>query len=200
MYSKMAGFRLSEDGQARAGTAREASNMSREYPDWVNPWKAAEGNRRFAGTIPLRNMSRLKPLLADDQGEARFEAQFTRDALGWATIQLDVRAELPLVCQASLERYDEPVSRSSLLAVAKDPEQQDELPEHYEATLAEDGRLVFLDLVQDELILAVPQVPRKPGLEEVRFSTDPDGVQAGEDEEQKRPFAALGDLLKGGRE
>lgn len=173
--------------------------MSREYPDRVNPWKAAEGKRRFAGTIPLRKMGRLRPLLAAAEGEARFEALFERDALGWATVQLEVSAKLPLVCQASLERYEEPVSRTSLLAVLGGPERQDELPEHYEATRAEDGQLVFLDLVQDELILAVPQVPRKPGLEAVRFSTDPDDVQAGEDDELKRPFAALGDLLKGRR-
>lgn len=173
--------------------------MSREYPDWVNPWKAAEGNRRFAGTIPLRNMSRLTPLLASDEGEAEFEAHFARDALGWATVQLDVSAKLPLICQASLERYDEPVSRSSLLAVVENPEQQDELPEHYDAARVEEGRVVFLDLVQDELILAVPQVPRKPGLEEVRFSTDPEEDLSDQDEEHNRPFAALGELLKGRR-
>jgi uncharacterized protein len=173
--------------------------MSREFPDWVNPFKAADGNRRYSGTIALHRMARLRPLLASDEGSVRFEAVFSRDALELATVRLSVVADLTLLCQASLEPYSEPVSRSSQLVVTEGPEQDEGLPEDYEPARVEDGQLVFLELVQDELILAIPQVPRKPGLGDVVYSTDPEADAAAAPAEHNRPFASLDALLKGGR-
>jgi uncharacterized protein len=170
--------------------------MSREFPDWVNPLKAAEGNRIYRGTIALSNMTRLVPMLTRDSGEVAFEAAFFRDRLGFAVLNLKVSAQLTLTCQASLETYLESVERDSMLAVIVDLKEQDELPGHYEAVLIESGRLEFLSLVQDELILAVPQVPRKPGLEEVQYSTDPKEDFEHLSEEPNKPFAALGALLQ----
>ena len=170
--------------------------MSREFPDWVSPWKAAEGNRIYQGTIALAKMSRLVPLLSAPEGEASFEARFARDGLGFATIRLEVSADLPLVCQASLESYQQPVERISTLAAILDLEDQDRLPGHYDAVWVESGRIEFLELVQDELILAVPQVPRKPGLEQVKYSTNPDAEIDEPPEDPNKPFAALGALLQ----
>lgn len=173
--------------------------MSREFPDWVNPWKAAEGNRIYRGTIALAKMNRLAPLLAGTEGEVEFSATFSLDGMGWTTVDLEVRANLPLVCQASLERFLLPVERKTTLAVIGDLRDQDRVPGHYEATWTETGQLVFLEIVQDELILGIPQVPRKPGTGEIQYSTDPDEEQELRSEERNRPFAALGDLIRGER-
>lgn len=170
--------------------------MSREFPDWVNPWKAAEGNRIYRGTVALARMDRLSPMLADTRGEAGFEARFARDELGFTTISLDVSASLPLICQASLERFELDVRRNSRLAVIELLNEQDRLPGHYEAVWAESGQVVFLELIQDELILEVPQVPRKPGMEEVLYTTDPQPGDAAQEQQQNNPFAALGDLMR----
>ena len=170
--------------------------MSREFPDWVNPWKAAEGNRIYRGTIALTKMNRLCPLLADAEGEAQFEAGFMRDGLGFTTISLEVNTQLPLICQASLERFKLVVERKTTLAAIEDVEDQDKLPGHYEACWVKSGQVEFLELIQDELILAVPQVPRKPGRGSVRYSTDPDEAPEPVADEQNRPFAALGDLMR----
>ena len=172
--------------------------MSREIPDWVNPWKAAEGNHVYRGTMALGKMSRLKPLLALAEGEAKFEATFAMVGKRLATLQLAVEADLPLRCEASLELYLHPVSRRSFLAVVEDDAGQD-IAGDYETTRVESGQLVFLDVVQDELILEVPQVPRKPGLKRVRYTTDP-----GDDYEQRagrpgKPFAELGALMRNER-
>ena len=170
--------------------------MSREFPDWVNPWKAAEGNRIYRGTIALAKMKRLEPMLAAQNGEASFEARFSRDRLGFAVILLNVEASLPLICQVSLEPYEQPVERSTSLVVLSEADDQEQLPGHYEAVQAESDRLEFMELVQDELILSVPQVPRKPGLEELRYSTDPEEDYSRLSGEQNKPFAALAGLLQ----
>ncbi len=180
--------------------------MSREYPDWVDPWKAAEGRRQFAGTIPMERMGRLRPLLDGPAGKAGFSARFAYDAEGWAVIRIEVSAELPLICQRSLKRYLEPVKRQSVLAVLRTLEEEAELPGHYEPVLAEQGRLALQDLVEDELLLGVPQVPRDPAVEMVRFSAgaaeaaEPVGRQAAPDAggnpPTRKPFEGLAEQLK----
>lgn len=191
--------------------------MSREFPDLLNPWKAADGRRSFEGTMPLQRMRRLAPLLApsessggetaDGVGEAdsgapwnpvRFRADFAHDGQGYTTVELWVEAELPLVCQRSLRPYLEPVKRHTLLAVVERAEEQDVLPEHYEPVLVEEGRMALLEVVEDELLLAVPEVPRNPAVAEVELSTDtaPRKPGKGRAEPTRRPFAGLADLLK----
>ena len=172
--------------------------MSREYPDWISPERAAEGKRVFSGTIPLARMKRLAPLLEDASGEAAFTAAFSTDIDGRVIIDLRVKAALPLVCQASLEVYDEIVKRSSELAVIEHESEQVDLPENYEPVATENGRLAIAMLVEDELLLGLPQVPRKPGLEWVEYSTGGQlpGDDSAKSESRKKPFAVLGDMLK----
>ena len=175
--------------------------MSREYPDWISPGRAAEGKRIFSGTIPLVRMKRLAGHLVDTTGEASFTASFRNDLEGRIIVDLQVEAALPLVCQASLEVYDEPVNRSSELAVLDDEREQENLPENYEPVLTENGRLAVARLVEDELLLALPHIPRKPGLQKVEYSTGGttltnEGLREGA---RKKPFAALQDLLKQGK-
>ncbi|MDH3901860.1 MAG: YceD family protein, partial [Xanthomonadales bacterium] len=200
LYFWVSGFHCA--GKVRTmggiGLVKDCEAMSREYPDWISPNRAAEGKRIFSGTIPLARMKRLAELLVNAQGEASFSAAFRMDLEKRIVIDLQVEAALPLICQASLEVYDEQVSRRSELAVIEEDGEQFELPEDYEPVQTENGRLAFVSLVEDELLLALPQIPRKPGLKEVDYST---GGQTGKEESlsegsRKNPFSALQDMLK----
>ena len=174
--------------------------MSREFPDIVDPWKVAEGRKSFRGTMPLKRMPRLKELLVPENGagEAAFSATFAFDRQGLVTMDIEVRAELKLLCQRSLEPYVENVDRRSRLAVIEDVADEDSLPEHYEPVLVEDRRLALADLVEEELLLAVPQVPRSPEAGELDLPVDVSvEASAGSKREQThRPFEGLADLMK----
>ena len=145
--------------------------MSREYPDWISPSRAAEGKRIYSGTIPISRMQRLAALLVDARGVASFTAAFRTDLEKRVIIDLQVEAALPLLCQASMEVYDEQVSRNTELAVIEEDREQFDVPEIYEPVLTENGRLAFVSIVEDELLLGLPQIPRKPGLQPVEYST-----------------------------
>lgn len=179
--------------------------MSRDYPDSVDPWKAAEGQRRFEGTVPISRMHRLESLLApmdegeqEVPGEAAFAASFSFDREGYVTIDITVKASLPLVCQRSLQRFVAEFERQSTLAVIENVEDEDAVPQHYEPVLVEERRLAIVELVEEELLLAVPQVPIDPE------SSDPElpegvGMKASSGEETEpthRPFEGLAGLMK----
>jgi len=182
--------------------------MSREFPDFVDPWKAADGRRTFQGTMPIKRMQRLGPLLAPEtesridevlvRGDAGFTARFSYDRQGLLTIRLDVEAELPLVCQRSLEPYREKVSRHSWLAVIEDVADQQLIPDMYDPVLVEHRRMALLDIVEEELLLAVPQVPRSPESRLMDVSTDGTSAVPSVDEKTQtyKPFAGLAGLLK----
>ncbi len=181
--------------------------MSRDFPDLLDPWRAADGRRVFQGTIPLKRMKRLLTLLESDTGEARFKVRFGYDRQKELLIHLSVDADLTLICQRSLKAYSEAVRRNSTLMVIRDLADQEWMPETYEPVLVEHGRLALVDLVEDELLLGVPQVPRNPALEEIvllkdgkELSTDDGVAPASEHQEERlqRPFAGLADLLKEG--
>jgi uncharacterized protein len=185
--------------------------MPRDFPDLIDPWKAADGKRTFQGTMPLRGMKRLAALLAADEGSAQFRARFGYDEQKNVVLDLWVSAELELMCQRSLSTYVEPVLRHSRLQVIEDSGQemkgntgggilteQDLMQESYDPVLAENGRLALLEAVEDELLLGIPQVPVNPAVKEINWSTDGGAGKASELEEQpmQRPFAALAGLLK----
>lgn len=149
-------------------------------------------------------MNRLLDLLAPLEGktgaEATFEASFRLDGEHRPLVRIEVRAELPLVCQASLEVYLESVQRLSELAVVASDAQESSVPEGYEPVTAEHGRLALLTLVEDELLLGLPQVPRRPELDTVGYTikapgvAEPAGAQS-EGDGLRKPFASLGRLL-----
>jgi uncharacterized protein len=147
--------------------------------------------------MPLARMQRLLPLLASGAGEVRFSAAFEFDQQARATIQIEVHAELSLQCQLSLEPYTESIHRRSTLGVIADIAEEALLPENYEPVLVQHGRLALLDLVEDELLLALPQVPRNPALDAAQFqvSTSAERSVTAEGERLRQPFAGLAEQL-----
>lgn len=170
--------------------------MSKQYPDWLDPKKAAEGRRTFAGTMPLERMPRLLPLLAGAGGEVSFTAAFSFDNQARVTIQIEVDARLPLICQRSLDPYMEHISRRSVLGVVEDFTEEDLMPENYEPVLVKHGRLALAELVEDELLLGLPAVPRNPEIDEVAFSTGSPEIPAQAETQLRQPFANLAEQLK----
>lgn len=144
--------------------------------------------REFEGRIPLAVMTRLSDGLLDCEGEARYELVFGTDALKLPFAELRIEAELPLECQRSLRRFLLPVRLVQRLGLIRDEADEAALPPDYEPLLvAADGMLRPSDLVEDELILALPVVPMSPDADVV----ERDFVPTAEETARANPFAAL---------
>jgi len=151
--------------------------------------------RRFEGVVALAGMSRLQDLLADAEGRARYVLEFDRDAMRVPYASLRVEAELPLICQRSLQRFLLPVTLEQRFGLVAGDDEADEaaLPPGYEALqVGEDGQIDPRALVEDELILAVPLVPVMPGSEAVERDWAPEPEEAA----KASPFSALASLKK----
>lgn len=167
--------------------------MSKDVPEILDAWRMVAARREFAGQAPLAGFERLRSALADDAGEVAFELEFDRDALKVPFVEVRVRASLPLVCQRSLQRFDFPLDIRQRLGLIRDESEEAALPTGYEPLLLpEDGMLHALELVEDELILAVPAVPVMPGTQAMQR----EWPASEEERAQANPFAALAGLKK----
>ena len=168
--------------------------MSAALPDTVDAWRMVTARRSFEGSLPLASLKRLAPSLASLDGSVQFELEFDRDALGIAYIGIKAKASLPLQCQRTLETFALPVKIDSRLGLIRREEDEAGLPEGYEPLLIGDPVIHPAEVIEDELILALPVVPLKPGAgEEIVWSS---GEEADEEEEAPNPFAALAQLKK----
>lgn len=162
-------------------------------PEVLDAWRMVAARRSFEGSLPLASLPRLREALCEPDGRVGYEIGFDRDSLGIAYVELRIAAELPLQCQRSLQRFLLPVEVVQRLGLVRDEAEEAALPEGYEPLLVpEDGNLRPAELVEDELILALPVVPLAPGSAPVEQDWSPT-----EDEAAKAsPFAALAGLKK----
>lgn len=163
-------------------------------PRDVGPLADSHAELTFA--IPLAEFPRLAPQLGGTAGEARGSVRFARDR-GVPVADLEVSAELDLTCQRCLGPMRLPVANEVRVALLSDPSQADSAPQDVETMLAEGGRVTLRDLVEEELLLEVPLVPRHataaecgPGQGGRRRGPEPPA------EEMQKPFERLGELLK----
>lgn len=152
--------------------------------------------RSFNGSLPVAQLTRLTDALAAPDGAVSYDMEFGRDELGSAFLALRAQAEVTLTCQRTLEPFVLPVAIDTRLGLITREEDEAGLPPGYEPLLLESAELRPADVIEDELLLALPLIPVKPGLEEsdLTWSTDP--AQA-EEPVRPNPFAALGSLKKG---
>ena len=166
-------------------------------PEVLDAWRMVTARRGFEGSVPLASLPRLRDLLLDAEGVALFVLEFDRDSLQVPYVELQVAAQLPLQCQRTLQRFLHPVElrqRLGLFAADKGIDEeaaQAALPPEYEPLLlAEDGLLRPLDLIEDELILAVPVVAMMPGTEALQQ----DWPAPADEQARAHPFAGLAAL------
>src|SRR5687767_1398930 len=128
----------------------------------IDGFEFASAGATKQGVWPLRNFPRLRDMLARDAGEVRYEIHGVRDERGRPALRLQVSGTLQLRCQRCLEpmpfevQTDETLVLAATLAEIHAEPASAQAPDRVVA-----GREMKLrELVEDELILAVPYAPR----------------------------------------
>ena len=173
--------------------------MSSRLPDFVDPWRLSDQGKRFTGELELRHMPRLAAAVSNTEGSLAFELEFGRDRQKRPRITGSIRAVLALECQRCLEPMDYPVQTELNLTVIEVDEEAKKLPDEVDPVIARDGRIGLRELLEDELLLAIPQVPRHDveacAVDNSAMESAPDApALQKEPAEAKNPFAVLSGL------
>ena len=145
--------------------------------------------------FPVADFARMRDRLAEVAGTARVRAAF-REIGRWPAAAMGVEADVVLTCQRCLRPMQQRLASKSQLVFTD--EGSAELPEGYEAVAGDPQALDLAALVEDELLLALPIIPRHAEGEGCALPSTA-GKAAGAAAEagvMRRPFAGLKDLLK----
>ncbi len=153
--------------------------------------------------IPLRDLPRIEPSLAVREGHAKGSIRVARE-LGLAIADIQLEAQPQVVCQRCMQALEWPVVSRSRLALVPDLAAADRVPEGVESYVTEHDRVSIRELVEEEILLALPSVPKcAAGDACSRMLAVTDqlvGSQASAEEGAARvvqtPFAQLRELLK----
>lgn len=170
--------------------------MFADLPESVDVWRMVTARRIFEGQVGLEAMPRLVTCLADAEGTCTFRIDFDRNEQGQALLDLTAESRLPLVCQRTLERFELPVVIHQQLGLIRAEHEEAALPPGVEPLLVPaTGVMRLLDVVEDELILAVPVVPMsETGLLAGTRAWPAAGASADEVVESVNPFSVLASL------
>jgi uncharacterized protein len=120
----------------------------------------------LSGELDLGKLLRLRGLLHSEVGSVRAALRFRQRRDGWLGVELDYQVSAELKCQRCLEpfRYDAKDRVEIVLADAAGLPAT--VPEGVEPFELEEGRLKPAELIEDELIVAIPLVPKHGRVED----------------------------------
>jgi uncharacterized protein len=126
----------------------------------VKASQATLRHQAFAGSVPLAKLPRLAATLADPAGELQVELQATRDEEGQNWLHGEIRGRLPLTCQRGLHPFEWNCDVALSLALVESEAAEEKLLKDTESYRVEDDELPLRDLVEEEVLLALPMMPR----------------------------------------
>jgi len=155
----------------------------------IDGFEFASAGATQEGRLPLSSFPRLNDALVSDAGEAAYALRGTRDGLGRPSLRLKVQATLQLRCQRCLAALLHEVDTDELLVLAASQAEIDADPATVEAPdrVVAGKEMAVRDLVEDELILALPYAPRHDDCE-----TRPEE----DDRAASSPFAGLRGMMQ----
>ena len=172
--------------------------MAKTLPARFNPDLMVRDGTRYEVVLPIDRFPRLASILASADGTVRATASFSRRK-DHIVVAGRLAADWGLECQRCLEPMSFPIDEPYELVFVDSEMAANDLPEEFDPViLDENGQIHVVDLLEDELMLHVPPIPRhaEPAScgEAAQHLVDPDELDEALDEKRPNPFDALKDL------
>ncbi|RDH83726.1 MAG: metal-binding protein [endosymbiont of Galathealinum brachiosum] len=170
--------------------------MNQTLPVHLNFAQKAKIGFEIQGKLPIKQLKRLSESLLSNDGDLTVELKF--DRIGPVPFIVGhITAQLELKCQRCMQSMAHPVDLHFKLGMVQKEEQIEKLPEDMEPYLIETDNNHLPDMLEEELLLALPLVAmhefdcsdylQKQVLEQQDEVEKP--------EEKENPFSVLKDLL-----
>jgi uncharacterized protein len=131
-----------------------------ELPQLVDPMECLKQQRVFEGAINSDRLPCLSEQLTGDMVQIPYKLTFEQDAKGYCVVNCSITTCLDVVCQRCGGSMELSVSIASQLCVISVAQLEEKLPKGYEPLLAQEGMISPVDLIEEELLLAIPMIPR----------------------------------------
>lgn len=177
--------------------------MSRDRAQWLEVAPLVARNASVDVRLALADLPRMAPLLRRSTGEVTGQLRFhrfaaeTAEAAAFDAADGELSATLALTCQRCLEEVEVALVASCHLAFVDDETAAAAVPVSHDPVIMTQGRVLLGELVEEELLLAMPIVALHAEaagcVARPAPAADEDASPA---EPTHRPFAGLRDLMK----
>ncbi len=167
-------------------------------PITVDPVKSAGKQVSYIGLVPGDNLVRLKEQLVKPLSDIDVSLHFDIDAQGIKRLHGHAEVTITVACERCGDPMELPVACDFIYAPVTKRQAATDMPEEYEPIEADElGEINLHELVEDELILALPVVVKH---DERECRIDSNAMQWGEIDDtpdaKANPFAVLQELKR----
>ena len=157
----------------------------------IDGFEFAAAGDSLQGAWPPGSFPRLRDLLQGEAGSVEYELRGASDVHGRGRLELRVAATLNLTCRRCLEPVVVRVNEAASLWLARSQAEIDAQPIAVEGpdSIVGSKEMAVKDLVEDQLLLALPYAPRHEECAAQGSRGAPLGRQT--------PFAGLRSMLRG---
>jgi uncharacterized protein len=120
----------------------------------------------LGGELDLGKLTRLVSLLHSDVGSVRASLRFRQRRDGWVAAELEYEASVQLQCQRCLEPFRYDLAERVDMVLADAAAMPATIPPGLEPYELEGGRLQPAQLIEDEIIMAIPLAARHARIED----------------------------------
>ena len=170
--------------------------LTEPLPNTLDVRKAAARGVSISGALKPVDLPRFHGLLASETGEILAELTFSRDEENQPVIALGFEAKVSVVCQRCLQAMPQSLVGDNVLGIVWTDEQAKHLPRHLDALIVSEEGCNLWELVEDELILALPSFSYHDteDCKQILSEYTGPGPEEGEGEQKPNPFDVLAQL------
>ncbi|TNC92237.1 YceD family protein [Thalassolituus sp.] len=164
-----------------------------QIPKRVDGGKLVDVNQQLTGQIDASKLTRLSAATLRSDTPVSCNLEFDRDIERHRVLKGDCSTSVVMTCQRCLGEVTLAISSNFELGLVFNDEQAKQLPKRLEpAELTEDGLLDLWEIIEDEVLLSLPDFPMHPADE---CSADlPEQEETNADVKRPNPFEVLAQL------
>lgn len=133
--------------------------FTEQLPLRVDPYKMAKAASEYQTSLALADLTRAAELLAHTQGVLTLRLSFAIDPQGIRTISGHIQGEVEVLCQRCLQPMLWTLDSEFTWGLVHQDADAANLPRAYEPVVLEGEELELLPVLEDEVILSLPQAP-----------------------------------------
>ena len=162
-----------------------------KLPITIDPYKSAQRRLVCDGYFESSGMNRLLAACESISEQVKVTVKFDVDEQGLISIRGSGSASVTLPCQRCNEPFAQELNIEFCFSPVKNEEKAAELPSFYDAIeFDENGEVNLRELVEDELLLEIPLIPRHE-LEDCQAPSDSVWGELPEELDKPNPFDVL---------
>lgn len=164
----------------------------------VDPVVLANRDERIAGNLPIQSFTRLSSLLQTSDGNVQIRIAFAAGENDHPLISGDIQAKVAVSCQRCLQTMPLELETEFRVIALESDSEDGEGHGLFDAVLTDNGEIDLYELIEDELLMAMPMAPMhasgEPCATTGARSEQPDVADNGSAKSQ-RPFKDLDKLM-----